>query len=152
MIQALIDGGYIDPTDETEPYLIITVSGASGEEADDQIAQRLREGAEDMLGGLELRCRVGTADVSDEDVQAAKALGLSVGRYLLLAYIAGEEGIALDEAIATYGSMKIGVLMDMYQGADDLFDDGGSGQWAGLVFRRTDGRTGAGCQCNDQGI
>lgn len=123
MLQALIDGGYINSEDETEPYLIITVSGNEDDE-DSEIAEQLREGAQDMLDDLALGCRIGTAEVSDEDIEAAKALGLSVGRYLLLQYIAGVDGITIEEAIAQYGSTKIGVLIDMYEGAGDLFDEG----------------------------
>ena len=124
VLQALIDGGYIDNAEEAESYLIITVSGSSSEDEDNEIADKLRDGAEDMLSGLALRCRVGTADVNQQDVEAAKALGLSVGRYLLMQYIAGVEGISLEEAIVAYGSMKIGALMEMYEGAQDLFEDG----------------------------
>ena len=49
----------------------------------------MKETAEKALESkLKLECKIGTADVSAQDVAAANALNISVGRYLLFRYIA----------------------------------------------------------------
>ncbi len=130
IVKELASSGYINNTAEVRPYLIITVS--KNGVTDEQKTEELKDTAEKTLEELKLECRIGTADVTSEDVAAAASLNISVGRYVLLKYIAAKEGITIEQAIATYGSMKIGELMDMYKEAEDLFkedDDNGRGDF-----------------------
>lgn len=121
VVTELVSGGYISSVAEIEPYLVITVSknGVS----DEDMTKKLKATAQQTLEELKLECRIGTADVTPEDIAAATTLNLSVGRYLMLKYIAAVEKITIEQAITTYGSMKIGELMDMFGGIEDLFQD-----------------------------
>ena len=115
---ALADAGYLTGDGEEEPVLIITVSGNESEQEDGEVAKQLCEFAQEALEGRELNCRIGAVQVSDEDVAAAQAYGISVGRYLLFEYISQVDGLTMEEVIALYGTTKIGVLLSMYEGAE----------------------------------
>ena len=81
----------------------------------------LEKAAEEVLAGQSVECEVKSAYIPDEVAAAAAVYGLSAGRYVLLNYIAGIEAITVDEAISKYGALKIGEMMEMFDGAKEVF-------------------------------
>jgi len=125
LVGALADGGYLSP--ELAPYLVITVSD---EPDSPQIAEQLEQSAINALETLQIECTVKSAVITQEISQTAASYGLSSGKYLILDYIASQEGITLEEAIAQYGSLRIAELMEQYAGAQELFvDEAGAQIW-----------------------
>ena len=119
LTRVLVEGGYLASGDAA-PCLVITVAGDQDDIAD-ALMHAARQAAEEMGAGVEVM----SALVSDEVAALAAAAGLSVGRYLLINYIAQAEGITLEEAIALYGAVPISVLLEQYKGARDLFEGEG---------------------------
>ncbi len=122
MTKALIAGGYLAPAD-ISPYLVITVSGGGAQE--ENASEALKSAAKQTAEELGVEFEVESAFVTDDVAAQAAALGLSTGRYLLMQYIAKTEDITLEEAIAKYGTARIGELMDQFEDAKELFDDDG---------------------------
>ena len=122
MTKALIAGGYLAPAD-ISPYLVITVSGGGAQE--ENASEALKNAAKQTAEELGVEFEVESAFVTDDVAAQAAALGLSTGRYLLMQYIAKTEDITLEEAIAKYGTARIGELMDQFEDAKELFDDDG---------------------------
>lgn len=122
IVKALKDASYFDST-EAEPKLIVTV--ANSLQAAELTAEALKASVEKVLTDNGVECSVNSTYVTDETVTAAAGLQISAGRYLLLDYIARTEGITIEEAIAKYGAAKIGELMDLYDGADKIFEVSG---------------------------
>ena len=120
LVNALNKDGYLN-NGETKPYLIITVNDPS--KSTGKLAEALKKDAKEALKQLSVKCNVRTAGVSPEIASAAQKLGISSGRYLLLAHISGKENITIEEALAKYGSMKIAELMHLHEDNEDIFDD-----------------------------
>ena len=108
MIQQLIESGFL-VSDSYTPYLLITASGA-----DEETTQALQQTAEQVALDLNAKFEVLTGLVSEDISAAAEAAGLTPGKYLLMEYIAEQEGISLEDAIKLYGETPIGELADQY--------------------------------------
>lgn len=115
-INAFALGGYITNEGE-EASLVVTASGESG----DELTASLKETAEQQIAELGLQCDVVVSAVTEDIADEAKASGLTPGRYLALSYLAGKEGITLDEAKAKYGSLKMGKLVKLLDDVDAVF-------------------------------
>jgi len=120
LVKALLGAGYLDSTD-VQPCLIIAV--AENEETAEKTAGSLEESAKGVLEGLGVDCIVKGASVSDDVAAEAASYELSVGRYMLLDYIAKAENISMQEAREKYSGLKMGELMLMFEGLEDLFDE-----------------------------
>jgi hypothetical protein len=120
LVDELIAEGYMSA--EEEAALVITVSGYEN----DGIAEGLKERAQERIREMEMVCSVVSAAVSPDDVAAAQALGLSVGRYLIITYIAEQEGITLEDAIALYSASNMTTLLGMVDDADAIFENDGA--------------------------
>ncbi len=120
IIEELISQGYITE-DEEDSYLVITVLNKTV--ADEKIAQQLEEYAEKALENYGGDCEIQSKQVSNEIAEQASALGLSPGRYMLINYIAQQEGITVEEGIEKYGSMKIKCLIQTFDGAEDVLKE-----------------------------
>ena len=120
LVAELVAQGYI--TQGEEAALVITVSGCEN----DGLAEGLKDRARERIREMDMACEVVSASVSPEDVEAAQALGMSVGRYLIIKYIAEQEGITLEDAIAAYGSTKMKDLLDMVDDPDAIFENDGA--------------------------
>ena len=120
LVAELVAQGYI--TQGEEAALVITVSGCENDGLAEELKDRVRERVREM----DMACEVVSASVSPEDVEAAQALGMSVGRYLIIKYIAEQEGISLEDAIAAYGSTKMKNLLDMVDDPDAVFENDGA--------------------------
>ena len=118
IVKEMVTAGYIAKT-EIKPYLLITVSEdeTRDSEASEALTESLETAAVAALDENELGCKVKSTLVSGEVEAASDALGLSIGRYLLFRYIAEEEDVTIETAIATYGHLTIGELMDMFEDA-----------------------------------
>ncbi|MHB1453049.1 MAG: anti-sigma-I factor RsgI family protein [Saccharofermentanales bacterium] len=118
IVKEMITAGYIAET-EIKPYLLITVAEdeAVDSETSEALTESLEVAAEAALTENELDCRVKSTVASIEVEQASDALGLSIGRYLLFKYIAQEQDVTIEDALATYGHLTIGELMDMFADA-----------------------------------
>ena len=119
IVTALIDAGYISDS-ELKPHLIVTVTNG-GQAVGEEAVEALEKAAEQALAGQSVECEVKSAYIPDEVAAAAAAYGLSAGRYVLLNYVAGIEAITVDEAIIKYGALKIGEMMEMFDGAKEAF-------------------------------
>lgn len=120
LVKALLGAGYLDSA-EVQPCLIIAV--AENEETAEKTAGSLEESAKGVLEGLGVDCIVKGASVSDDVAAEAASYGLSIGRYMLLDYIAKAENISMQEAREKYSGLKMGELMRMFEGLEDLFDE-----------------------------
>ena len=120
IVSELAAQGYL--TADEEAAVVITVSGGDEEGLAEELKDRVRERVREM----DMACEVVSASVSPEDVEAAQALGMSVGRYLIIKYIAEQEGISLEDAIAAYGSTKMKDLLDMVDDPDAVFENDGA--------------------------
>jgi hypothetical protein len=115
-ISAFAEYGYITNEGE-QASLVITASGDNSEglivSLQDTAAQRLTE--------LGLDCEVVVSAVANSIDDEAKTYGLTPGRYLLLKYLAEQEGITLEQAAEKYGSLKMGKLVKLVDDVDDVF-------------------------------
>ena len=116
MTRQLIESGFLS-SDTYTPYLLITASGA--DEAD---TQALQQTAEQVALDLNAKFEILTGQVSGEVAAAAEAAGLTPGKYLLMEYIAQQEGITLEDAIARYGETPIGELADQFGDFEALLE------------------------------
>jgi len=121
IVAGLIADGYINDS-EIKPYLIVTVSNG-GVEVGEETADALEKAAEDALAGQPVDCAVRTAYIPDDVAANAAAYGLSVGRYLVMDYIASAEASSIEETITKYDGFKIGELMELHEGIKDVFKD-----------------------------
>jgi hypothetical protein len=117
MTRLLIEGGFLS-SDEHTPYLLITESGG-----DAAGIQALRQTAEQVALELNAMFEIRSGQVPDEVAAAAEAAGLTPGKYLLMLYIAGQEGKTLEEAVALYGAASIGELADQFGDFSMLLTD-----------------------------
>jgi hypothetical protein len=119
IVTALIEAGYISES-EIEPALIVTVTNG-GQAVGEEAAEALEKAAEEILESQAVECKVRTAYIPDEVAAAAASCGLTTGRYIILDYAAQTEGITIEEAITKYGSLKIGEMLDLFEGVKDVF-------------------------------
>ena len=87
------------------------------------LAEGLRDRAEECVKEMNMECEVISATVSGEDIEAAKSIGMSAGRYLIIQKIAEEEGISFLEAKEKYGESKMKDLLGMIEDVDDIFEN-----------------------------
>ncbi len=127
LVAALIEQGYM--TADEEEALVITVSGYEN----DGLAEGLKERAQERIREMEMVCAVISAAVSQSDVAAAQALGLSVGRYLIIKYIAEQQGMTLEDAIAMYSTSHMMTLLGMVDDPDAIFSYVGDDLISGLT-------------------
>ena len=120
LTQQLIEGGFLS-SDEHTPYLLITTSGD-----DEESAAVLQQTAEQVALEQNIVFAIRTGQVSDEIIEAAAAAGLTPGKYLLMEYIAKQEGITLEEAVALYGTASVGELADQFGDFDALLEYAGT--------------------------
>lgn len=120
LIDAFAIDGYISEEDEEEASVVITVTGNDEEDLADGLKQR----AEERVKELNLECEIISARVSQEDTEAAKGSGLSTGRYILIQQLAIEEGISFEEAKEKYASMKMRNILELVGDAEELFEKG----------------------------
>lgn len=114
MTRQLVESGFLS-SDSYTPYLLITASGA-----DDVNTQALEQTAEQVALDLNAKFEILTELVSGDVAAAAEAAGLTPGKYLLMQYIAEQEGISLEDAVARYGETPIGELADQFGGFPSL--------------------------------
>lgn len=120
IIEKLVSQGYITEN-EDDSYLVITVLNET--ENEEEIAQQLEEYAKKALENYGGDCEIQSKQVTNEIAEQASSLGLSPGRYMLINYIAQQEGITIEEAIEKYGSMKINYLIQTFEGAEDILKE-----------------------------
>lgn len=137
IVKELVSAGYI-VQGEIEPCLVIAVNGDG--QTDTEIADKLQECAKEVIRSCDVECNVRGANVTDDISTKAAELGLSAGRYMILNYIVEKEGITMEQAIQMYGSLKIGELMNMFEGVEDIFkgeDSDNNGELNGLTDEQT---------------
>ncbi len=121
MISQIVGAGYLAAS-ENEPYLFVTVTGDGPGGA---LAASLRTAAGETLRALGSAYRVGGAALDAEDSERAALLGVSGGRYRMMAYIAQQQGIAVEEAVRMYGDESVQALMRTFVGLREAMGDEG---------------------------
>ena len=119
-LQQIDENGYLASTDE-DGYLLISTSGGI---LDADLAQSLREIARDYLRTLGKEYEVDSTSLGADVSAKADTLGLPGGRYIMMEYIAQQQGITVEEAIALYGGEKVKTLMDTFDGLREAMDQG----------------------------
>lgn len=104
--------GYFSATDG-EPYLLITTTGGI---LNGEVAKSLRQTAGDFFKSLGANVVVDNTAIGADVSAKAATLGLPGGRYLMMEYIAGQQGISVEEAIALYGKERVRDLMRSFEG------------------------------------
>jgi hypothetical protein len=112
-LASLVEAGYLTADGEGEPYLMITTAGGILDQA---LAADLRQIARDFLHAQDGDAEVDFAAIGADVSAKAATLGLPGGRYLMMAYIAAQQGITVEEAIAQYGGLKVRDLMRNFDG------------------------------------
>lgn len=115
------ESGYLTPGDE-DGYLLITTSGGIPEAAE---AAALRAIAKDYLKSLGRDYEVDSASLGADVIAKASTLGLPGGRYLMMEYIAAQQGITVEEAVALYGNEKVQTLMNTFEGLREAMSEDG---------------------------
>lgn len=118
LVGSFASEGYIT-SENDDAAIVITVAGGQ----DEELAESLKQNAEQSLDSLGLKGSIVSANVADEIVQTANSFGLSIGRYLLLKQIASEQGIMLEEAKDKYGAVKMSELLKMIEDLDKFMED-----------------------------
>ncbi len=106
------EAGYL-AADGEEPYLLITTAGGI---LDAAVADSLRQLARDFMRDTGREAEVDYTAIGVDVSAKAATLGLPGGRYLMMQYIAQQQGIPVEEAIAQYGSLKVRDLMRSFEG------------------------------------
>jgi len=108
IIAEFANQGYVTP-DSTDAAIVITVYG------DDEECQlvNIQSAATETLMGLGITCDLVASAVEPDIAQTAKAAGITPGKYLLIQYLAEQDGITVEEAWAIYGGMKMKDLLAM---------------------------------------
>jgi len=127
LIAALNDGGYLATTD-TPPSVVITTYG----DVDADVVKNVETQANSSLSTLGLTCPVYASDVSDDIADVSKSYGLTPGRYMLISYLADNEGLTMEEAIAKYSHMRMGDLTRLVGDNIGIYGDN-SPLYAGLT-------------------
>ncbi len=119
IVDEMVADGFILPTGDTTPYLLITV----GEEAgfDPTVVAGLESAAMLAMEPYVVDCRVKSAVVSTDTQTAAGEADMSIGRYVLFSYIAQEMDMTLEAAIEAYVDYTMGELMDLFPDAETVF-------------------------------
>ena len=119
MLTSLAEAGYLREDGEDEPYLLITTAGGIFEQ---ELASDLRQIARDFLRTQDGEAEVDFTAIGADVSAKAATLGLPGGRYLMMAYIADQQGITVEEAIAQYSSLKVRDLMKNFDGLREAMD------------------------------
>lgn len=106
------ENGYLTSSEEDGYLLITTVGGIL--EADE--AASLRTIAKDYLKSLGKEYEVDSTSLGADVSAKAATLGLPGGRYKMMEYIAAQQGITVEEAVALYGSESVQTLMRTFEG------------------------------------
>ncbi|NLI21618.1 MAG: hypothetical protein GX418_08740 [Clostridiales bacterium] len=108
-----------------EAYLLI---GTAGDILDADLAAELRAIARDFLHNLDSDATVDWTALGADVSAKAATLGLPGGRYLMMEYIARQQGIPVEEAIALYAGEKVRDLMRQFEGLREAMGEGVNGE------------------------
>jgi hypothetical protein len=110
--------GYITP-DSTDAAIVITVYG----DDEDELLANLRTTAIQSLTGLGISCDIAASAVEPDIAHIAKAAGITPGKYLLIKYLADQDGITIEEARDIYGGMKMKELLALIPDPGKVFGE-----------------------------
>ncbi len=116
------ENGYLASSEE-DGYLLITTNGGI---LDADEASSLRSIAKDYLSSLGKDYEVDSASLGADVSAKADTLGLPGGRYLMMEYIAEQEGISIEEAIALYSGESVQTLMRSFDGMREAMNENGN--------------------------
>lgn len=118
------ENGYLASSEE-DGYLLITTNGGI---LDADEASSLRTIAKDYLRSLGKEYEVDSASLGADVSAKADTLGLPGGRYLMMEYIAAQEGISVEEAVALYSGESVQTLMRTFDGLREAMGKNGNGE------------------------
>ncbi len=118
------ENGYLASSEE-DGYLLITTNGGI---LDADEASSLRTIAKDYLSSLGKEYEVDSASLGADVSAKADTLGLPGGRYLMMEYIAEQEGISVEEAVALYSGESAQTLMRTFDGLREAMGKNGNGE------------------------
>ncbi len=117
IITSFVNENYI--TYDEKATILVTITGSS----DEDLAETIKKATEEVLEEKDLEVELIMANVDEEASNEAVSSGYSAGRYMLLNYIAQQEGITFQETAAAYGDMNINELLSLFEDAEDYFED-----------------------------
>lgn len=118
LINTFASEGYIS-ADNQDAAIVITVHGQNEQE----LVTSLEGAASASLEGLGITCDVVASAVEFEIAQEAEAVGMTPGKYMIVQYLAEQDGISFEEARALYADLSMKELLQMVSDVSGVFGE-----------------------------